>query len=334
MNSYEILRGLFVCVGVDNVECNSVLPFDHDLTSLCLSAWKALLTKAPVCVACANLEEAAAFTQAFFISMGYTHERAEEEVQSLFGLSVDVRHSCELPSQLGFEFVRFKKIVEVLREKCPWDREVTPYQLVTLSREELSELLSAINEGDTENYAEELGDLFLHLMLHAVIAEQNESFSLEKVLSKASDKAVSRHPHVFASERDESAAVVLDKWQKRKKKPEKRPPDLIVWALRLQDEAKQYGLDWKQAADILPKLYEEADELARAMATRNVQYLKEEIGDLFFTLINLARHLHVDPEDALSGATKKFEQRLRYVKQHLGEKDVDALWEDSKNEVG
>jgi len=305
--------------------------------------WKGLLTnKDGTVVVTSNLENALFFSNLFLQSLGYTPQRAALELQSVFELpeppsfeSSDCH--CTLPKTVGFQFMRFKKIVETLRERCPWDREVTPYQLVTLSREELSELMEAISNQDMDNYAEELGDLWLHLLLHSVIAEENDAFELADVLTKASEKAISRHPHVFASDHDADAATVLSKWQERKGKnsdDESVPPNVFTWALRLQDEAHHHGLDWEDPMQLKDKLDEEFEELRYAFESGQTQSMKDEVGDLLFTVVNLARLLNVDPEDALLHSSKKFQKRLKYVTEHQAENDLETLWEESKNEAG
>lgn len=313
---------------------------ENDWSNIATSVWEALLNHDSVNVLCMDVDTAVTFAQVFLKTMGYTSERAALETQKAFKLNENVEptplqvHPAE---SLGFHFVRFKKIVETLRKECPWDKEVTPYQLVTLSREELSELMDAINNNDMENYAEELGDLWLHLFLHSTIAEETNAFNLETVFQMASEKAISRHPHVFASDTDSDAATVLSKWQSRKgkKKDESSiPPNIFTWALRLQDEAHHNGLDWENAMQLSDKLSEEFEELRQAYEENNHDGETEEVGDLLFTVINIARLLDVDPEDALLKTSRKFQKRLDYVTQHKENKNVDELWEQSKHEIG
>lgn len=331
--------------GACNEKCGEIrLPREViDWQQVLEDVWKGLLTnKDGTVVVASNLENALFFSNLFLQSLGYTPQRAALELQSVFQLPEPPSFkspSCHytLPEAAGFQFMRFKKIVETLREKCPWDREVTPYQLVTLSREELSELMEAISNQDMDNYAEELGDLWLHLLLHSVIAEENDAFELADVLTKASEKAISRHPHVFASDHDTDAATVLSKWQERKGKnnaEESVPSNVFTWALRLQDEAHHHGLDWENPMQLKDKLEEEFEELRYAFESIHPQSIKDEVGDLLFTVINLARLLNVDPEDALLHSSKKFQKRLKYVTEHQDENDLETLWEESKNEAG
>lgn len=348
MERYKVVKGLDVCVDTD-APCQQErghirLPAAiNDWQQVLEDVWESLLTNEDkTVVITSKLEDALLFSNLFLQSLGYTSQRASLELQSIFGLSdpppcENITEQYSLPNAVGYQFMRFKKVVETLREKCPWDREVTPYQLVTLSREELSELMEAITNEDTDNYAEELGDLWLHLLLHSVIAEENAAFKLVDVFKKASEKAILRHPHVFASDHDSDAATVLSKWQERKGKrdPEETvPPDVFVWALRLQDEAHHHGLDWENPMELRGKLEEEFEELCSAYESKEPDKLKEEVGDLLFTVVNLARLLNVDPEDALLHSSRKFQRRLKYVAEHEGESEVETLWEESKNEVG
>jgi MazG family protein len=341
MKTFELIKGLHVSINPEERNrCDLLLDDNCDWSACVNQAWQRLLSQEEVIVCSERVDTALKFAQLFLQTMGYTPERAARETKDVFELEdlpqIPPEH-VEPQESLGYYFMRFKKIVETLRKKCPWDREVTPYQLVTLSREELSELMAAIESNDSENYAEELGDLWLHLLLHTTIAEESQAFDLNTVFRMASEKAVSRHPHVFASDHDSDAATVLSKWQERKGKSKDDntvPPDVFTWALRLQDEAHHYGLDWSDPMELESKLNEEFAELSKAYASQNKDEINEEVGDLLFTVVNLARLLNVDPEDALLKASRKFQRRLSYVSERRSMKDVNELWEESKNEVG
>ena len=242
---------------------------------------------------------------------------------------------------------------------CPWDREQTLSSLKPCVLEEAYELLAAMDKPeDKANHIEELGDVLLQVMFQSVMAEQEGRFTFDDVANAISDKLVRRHPHVFGTVDAKDAATVLRNWEQIKQaehKKEKRhsaldgvPPVLpgLLKAQRTQEKAARVGFDWKDADGPLAKIEEETGELKAEIAARasekpaDSDRVKEELGDLLFAVANLARHLKVDSESALEGATARFSERFRAVEaaakaqgRALGEMtldEMDVLWEDAK----
>lgn len=253
---------------------------------------------------------------------------------------------------------RLHEIMTRLRDPqtgCPWDREQTLSSLKPCVLEETYELLAAMDRPeDKANYVEELGDVLLQVMFQCVMAEQEGRFSFDDVAHAISDKLVRRHPHVFGNVDAKDSATVLKNWEQIKQTEHKRearhsaldgvPATLpgVLKAQRTQEKAARVGFDWKDAEGPLAKIEEELGELKSEMAARTgdspaeSERVKEELGDVLFSVCNLARHLHVDAESALEGTTAKFSRRFRAVEQAakaegrnlkdmtLGE--MDAIW--------
>lgn len=242
---------------------------------------------------------------------------------------------------------------------CPWDREQTLSSLKPCVLEEAYELLAAMDKPeDKANHIEELGDVLLQVMFQSVMAEQEGRFTFDDVANAISDKLVRRHPHVFGTVDAKDAATVLRNWEQIKQtehKKERRhsaldgvPPVLpgLLKAQRTQEKAARVGFDWKDADGPLAKIEEETGELKAEIAARasekpaDSDRVKEELGDLLFAVANLARHLKVDSESALEGATARFSERFRAVEaaakaqgRTLGEMtldEMDVLWEEAK----
>ena len=255
---------------------------------------------------------------------------------------------------------------------CPWDREQTLSSLKPCVLEETYELLAAMDRPDDRgNYVEELGDVLLQVMFQSVMAEQEGRFTFDDVANAISDKLVHRHPHVFGDVDAKDPATVLRNWEQIKQLEHKKesrhsaldgvPPTLpgLLKAQRTQEKAARIGFDWKDAQGPVEKIGEELDELkaevSKARAAANEAHpdrtagtippdladrAKEELGDLLFSVCNLARHLGIDSESALEGATAKFSRRFRTVEaaakaqgrnlkeMSLGE--MDALWNEAK----
>ncbi|MBR3222009.1 MAG: nucleoside triphosphate pyrophosphohydrolase [Kiritimatiellae bacterium] len=257
---------------------------------------------------------------------------------------------------------RLHEIMVRLRDPetgCPWDREQTLESLKPCVLEEAYELLAAMDRPeDKANHIEELGDVLLQVMFQSVMAEQEGRFTFDDVANAISDKLVHRHPHVFGDVEARDSATVLRNWEQIKQlehRKESRHSALdgvpsalpaLLKAQRTQEKASRVGFDWKDAEGPLDKVREETAELERAAAERaskrpaDSDRVKEELGDLLFSVCNLARHLGVDAESALEGASAKFARRFRAVEAAAKEQgrsmkemtlaEMDALWNEAK----
>ncbi|MGD8405109.1 MAG: nucleoside triphosphate pyrophosphohydrolase [Anaerolineales bacterium] len=258
------------------------------------------------------------------------------------------------PLEDGTSFEAFQEIVAHLRAPngCPWDREQTHESLRTHLLEESYEALEAIDAGDVDGMHEEFGDLLLQVVLHAQIANEEGEFSINSVIKKIHDKIVRRHPHVFGEVALEGVKGVLQNWEKLKEAERKNngkeekgildgvPKSLpaLTQAQEYQDRAARVGFDWPVVDGVLDKVAEEIQEIK---AATNDEELAEEVGDLFFVLVNLARWKKIDAESALRGTNLKFKQRFAYVEQGAKKQnreltgmtleEMDALWEEAKS---
>jgi MazG family protein len=234
---------------------------------------------------------------------------------------------------------------------CPWDAVQTHESLIPHLIEEAYEVAEAARSGDMAHLKEELGDLLLQPVLHAEIASETGAFSLDDIARDITEKLVRRHPHVFGDAAVEDAAGVIRQWEeiKRAEKGGGRESRLhgvsralpaLMRAQKLQKKAARAGFDWADAAPVLDKIREEADEIAGAMARMDQAAIEDEVGDLLFSVVNLARKLGVDAEVALSGANEKFTARFSALEQRVesgGRKleemslaDMDAVWDEVK----
>jgi tetrapyrrole methylase family protein / MazG family protein len=245
------------------------------------------------------------------------------------------------------------RIMRVLREQCPWDREQTHQTLVKYLVEETYELIDAVGKLDAEGqdwvgYAaveDELGDVLLSVLFHAAIARENGAFDIDDVAEVMRQKLVRRHPHVFGEVDVESAADVKRNWDQikdeergagRESNMDGIPAGLpaIQRASKIQNRAAKVGFDWSQASEVLPKIREELDELEAALA--DPAEAESELGDVLFSVINLARHLGLDGELALRGAVDRFEARFRHMESigslhGLSLDELDRRWEQAKH---
>ncbi|GIX07949.1 MAG: nucleoside triphosphate pyrophosphohydrolase [Candidatus Poribacteria bacterium] len=254
-------------------------------------------------------------------------------------------------------FARLLEIVAILRSErgCPWDREQTHHSLRSDTLEEAYELVEAIEEDRPEKIAEELGDLMIVVALHAQIAAEAGHFTMAQLLNAANAKLVRRHPHVFGDLQVESTDQVLRNWEQIKRQEESnqdrtslldgipRALPALLAAEKLQKRAARVGFDWEEPTPILGKIREEANELQEQIEKgADPERLEDEIGDLLFAVVNLARKLHVDPEQALRRTNAKFRrrfQRMEALLQEQGEplegkslQELDQLWEQAKAE--
>ncbi|MDR1933682.1 MAG: nucleoside triphosphate pyrophosphohydrolase [Spirochaetales bacterium] len=255
----------------------------------------------------------------------------------------------------GDAFLRVYDVMAKLRspEGCPWDREQTPVSVRSNLVEEAYECIEAISSGDGPHIKEELGDVYLVATFMAYMYEQEGAFSVADVLDGLADKLIRRHPHVFGTDSGaDTPEKVVAQWNDIKvtvegKKPKDSAIDGVSQALppldrayRIQKKAAKAGFDWKKTADVWAKVREETEEARAACAEAEAGKIEEEIGDLFFSLVNLARFLKIDPSVALSRAVTKFSRRFREVEKRMKEKGLavsrenfaamDELWNEVK----
>jgi MazG family protein len=247
-------------------------------------------------------------------------------------------------------FLRLVKIMDELREQCPWDRKQTIHTLRTLTIEELYELTDAIITEDWPGIREELGDLFLHLLFYARIGKEQNKFSLEEVLNGISEKLISRHPHIYGDVKVDSEEDVKRNWENLKLREGKKsvlggvPASLpaVVKAIRLQEKSKQVGFEWSTREQVWEKVEEEEKELMDAVQSGNAVHIEEEFGDLMFSMINYARFLNIDAETALEKTNRKFIHRFTKMEEAAGLAgkqmndlslaEMDAIWNTIKKQ--
>ena len=246
-------------------------------------------------------------------------------------------------------FERLLNIMDDLREKCPWDRKQTMESLRYLSIEEIYELSDAIIEGDLEEVRKELGDVMLHLVFYAKLGEEKGAFGMAEVLNGICDKLIHRHPHIYGDTEVKDEKEVLENWEKLKLKEgggdksvlEGVPKSLpaLVKAIRIQDKARGVGFDWDNEEQVFEKVKEEINELKVEVEAKSDK-IEEEFGDVLFSMINYARFIGVNPEDALERTNKKFIKRSQYLEKEskkdgkvMGEmtlEEMDKYWERAK----
>jgi tetrapyrrole methylase family protein/MazG family protein len=250
------------------------------------------------------------------------------------------------------EFERLVKIMETLRERCPWDRKQDRDSLKPFLVEEAYELLEAIEEDSPEKIREELGDLLLQIVFHSQIAKEQGEFDIKGVIEGICEKMVSRHPHVFGTEEFSTAEEVVEQWEERKKEEGKLRDSILegvpgsmpalLRAHRLTSRAAKVGFDWQRIDDVLKKLDEELKEFREALKSKNEDEIEDELGDIFFVLVNVSRFVGINPEDALRKTISKFISRFRHIEMKAAEaglglremtlEEMDRLWDDAKSD--
>ena len=245
-------------------------------------------------------------------------------------------------------FERLVTIMNELRVGCPWDRKQTVHSLRQMTIEETYELADAITETDWQGIKEELGDLLLHIVFYAKIGTEQNQFTLEQVINGISEKLIARHPHIYGDVVVADEEDVKRNWENLKLKEGKKsvlagvPKALpaLVKAMRLQEKAKQVGFEWDNKEQVWDKVEEEIGELKDAMKTGNQLEIEEEFGDVLFSMVNFARFLNVDAENALERTNKKITQRFTEMEDRAKTKgkdlrqmslaEMDALWNEIK----
>ena len=235
---------------------------------------------------------------------------------------------------------------------CPWDKEQDFKSIASCSIEEAYEVADAIEREDFNDLKEELGDLFFQIIFHSGMAEEKKLFNFEEVVKELNDKLIRRHPHVFDKKQEMSASESLEIWEKEKKKEREKknlislmddiPKNLpsLTRAKKIQKRAKSVGFDWQNENDVIRKIDEEIDELKKAKVSQKKEDISEEIGDLFFTLVNLSRHYNLEPEDIIRKANLKFETRFRKMEDEANKtkvnledleiNELETLWQKIK----
>lgn len=243
-------------------------------------------------------------------------------------------------------FGRLLTIMDELREQCPWDRKQTLESLRNLTIEETYELADAILENDLQGIKEEIGDLMLHMVFYAKIADEKGAFDIADALHEVCDKLVKRHPHIYGDVMVNDEEDVKKNWEQLKLQEGKKsvlsgvPQSLpaMVKAYRMQEKTSKVGFEWETPEQVWDKVEEEMQEFRETLqATKDQARREEEFGDILFSLINYARFQNIDPETALARINQKFKQRFEYIEAHaprdlqeMSLAEMDALWNEAK----
>lgn len=245
-------------------------------------------------------------------------------------------------------FDRLLTIMDELREQCPWDRKQTMESLRHLTIEEVYELGDAILDEDLEEVKKELGDVFLHLVFYSKIGSEKKAFDVADVLNSVCEKLIHRHPHIYSDVEVADEDEVKRNWEKLKLKEGKKsvlegvPKGLpaMVKAYRMQEKAKGVGFEFDNVEDVLAKVKEEISEFE---AEKDLDLMEKEMGDVFFSLINYARYIGINPENALERTNQKFIRRFQKMEELSKERDLvfnelsledqDALWTETKKDI-
>ena len=246
-------------------------------------------------------------------------------------------------------FERLLNIMDELREKCPWDKKQTIESLRHLTIEETYELEDEIIEKDTQNIKKELGDILLHIVFYSRIASETNDFNIADVINSLCEKLIHRHPHIYGDVKVENEQEVKENWEKLKLKEGNKsvlggvPTSLpsLVKASRIQEKARAVGFDWEHQGQVWEKVQEEIEELNHEIETNSSkEKIESEFGDVLFSLINFARFLEINPEDALEKTNKKFIKRFQYLESEankMGKQlsemtlaEMDVYWNKAK----
>ena len=245
---------------------------------------------------------------------------------------------------------RLLEVMDTLREKCPWDREQTFESLRNNTIEETYELVDAIADGNMEGIKEELGDLLLHVIFYSKLGEEEGKFNFADVADAECDKLIYRHPHVYSDIHADTPTEVMKNWEELKLRKKKRQGGILggvprslpamVKAFRVGEKAASSGFDWEQKEDVWAKVKEELMEVDAELEAKNKERLTDEMGDLFFALINACRLYGIDPEGALERTNKKFIRRFNHLEQRAEEQgkslremtlaEMDSYWDEAK----
>jgi XTP/dITP diphosphohydrolase len=247
-------------------------------------------------------------------------------------------------------FLRLLKIMDELREQCPWDKKQTIESIRHLTIEETYELSDAIIKGNSEEIKKELGDILLHIVFYSRIASETNAFNIKDVIDSLCDKLIFRHPHIYGDVKAETEEQVKQNWEQLKQKekngntgvlsgvPNSMPA--LLKAYRIQEKARAVGFDWDKPEQVYDKVKEELTEFENEVKAGDMQNAEKEFGDVLFSLINYARFLKINPEDALEITNKKFIKRFAYMESKVKEKgkqisdckleELDIYWNQAK----
>jgi tetrapyrrole methylase family protein / MazG family protein len=251
---------------------------------------------------------------------------------------------------------RFDKLMEIMRRLrapggCPWDAEQTHESLKRYLLEETYEVIEAIDAASTPMLREELGDLLLQVVFHAVIAEERNEFAIDDIIDTLNDKLIRRHPHVFADLKVKDIDQLIENWERIKKEEKGAsrksalsgiPAHLpaLLKAQKITEKAARVGFDWSHVDEVFAKVLEELKEFEETMFEANQQRMEEELGDLLFSIVNLGRFLSLNPEEALRKTITRFTRRFNYIEEtlHAGNRELqnaslqemDSLWKQAK----
>jgi len=246
------------------------------------------------------------------------------------------------------QFEEFIEIVRRLRRECPWDREQTHDSIKASTLEEAYEVIEAIDEKNYKELKKELGDLLLHIVFHASLAEDGKHFTIRDVIDSITEKLIRRHPHVFGGTKVTGAEHVKDNWEKIKLSEGREsvvdgiPKELpaLLRAYRLQEKVSRVGFDWERREQVWQKIEEELKELRAAVQKQNHTDIEDELGDVLFALVNYSRFVKVNPENALRKTNEKFIRRFKHIEKRMKKEgkdihhstleEMDKFWEEAK----
>lgn len=308
----------------------------------------------PVFMHChAGLGRSGTFAAIFLIMNGYSANQAISTIRDFRLGAIETKEQEQFIKQTEFfipaltekhdsTFFNVKKLVEVLRRKCPWDKEQTHESLIESLLDESFEVIEAIREKSKDHLLEELGDLLLQPIIQAQVAQDNKEFTLNESMDCLIEKLIHRHPHVFSDPSNLSSDGVVNQWNKIKiSEKNKRTFSPVQDIIDISREASDYGFDWENAYDILRKVEEETKEVEEAIRSSHLKKVEQEIGDLLFAVFNITRYLQIDPIKSLEKGRRKFEQRFRYLQtllkqdaknpKNLTGSELDGYWNRVKS---
>ncbi len=248
----------------------------------------------------------------------------------------------------------FKDLVKIMADLrgpsgCPWDKEQTRETLKPFLAEELYELLDALDEDNAQNIKEELGDMLFQIIFHSRLSEERGEFDINDVVKEIVEKMIKRHPHVFGNKDLKTSHDVTHWWEENKRREKNhssitdgipRTLPALLKAQKLQDRVSRVGFDWDRIEDIFAKLYEELDELKRAMDGKDINEIEHELGDIFFVLVRISSFLNINSEDALRKTIRKFIRRFKYMEDKASGQErkisdmtleeMEGIWQESK----